>query len=293
MIETEDGTPTVGTVKMHIGAAGGPVRLPEGHPGHIVEMDGALRAVQQADRKLSEIPADLRSPLGRFLDDIADRSGGGPDDGAVGPPLYGSWPANKFAVAGTGRGWFAELNLDPRARVAAGLGAEVVRKEQEDLMTACWEQVGAVLKANSLLSRSRLSIEASTRFHARTLALLSPERLLAYASPLTDRTPFEGGTVRAAVGPTSLPDAVIDPATRRLTAPTGRFVRKAAGRSGLDAQAIGRQFVATLAAGTAAAGPTTFVPAGIAPPACRDPVTVSGGLVRPFADRPRRDTARR
>ena len=146
-------------------------------------------------------------------------------------------------------------------------------------MTACWEQVGAVLKANSLLSRSRLSIEASTRFHARTLALLSPERLLAYASPLTDRTPFEAGTVRAAVSPTSLPDAMIDPATRRLTAPTGRFVRKAAGRSGLDAQAIGRQFVATLAAGTAAVDPTTFVPAGIAPPTGRDPVTVPGGLV--------------
>jgi hypothetical protein len=278
-IESVDGTPTVGTVKMHIGAAGGPVDLPENDPNRIVQMDGALRALQQEDGKLSEVPAAVKTPLAGLLDDIADPSGSDPDDGAVGPPLYGSWHANRFKVSDLDRGWFAELNLDPRARVAAGLGAEVVRAEQEDLMTACWEQVGAVLKANSLLSRGRLSIEASTRFHSRTIDKMTAARLLIYAAPLSDRTPFRAGTVRATIATTSLPDAVVDPAARRLAAPTGRFVRKTAQRARLEAPTVGAKLVSVLAAGTESVDPTTFVPAGIAPPAGRDPVAAPGGLV--------------
>ena len=78
---------------MHIGAAGGPVDLPDGHPERIVEMDGALRAVQQRDGRLEDIPTALTTPLGELLDAIADPSGTDPDDGAVGPPLYGAWAA--------------------------------------------------------------------------------------------------------------------------------------------------------------------------------------------------------
>lgn len=271
-IETADGVPTVGTVKMHIGAPGGPVRLPDGHPKRIVLMDGALRSLQQDDGILSEIPTELRNPLARLLDDIADPSGTDPDDGAVGPPLYGSWPVNRFALAGLDRGWFAELNLDPRARVGAGLGGEVARAEQEDLLTACWQQVGAVLQANALLSRARLSIEASTRFHDRTIARLAPERVLSYAAPLSDRTPLAATTVKAAIGTTSLPDATVDPALRRLAAPTGRFVRKAARRASLDAGTVGSGLVARLAAGSKTVDPTSFVPAGVAPPEGAEPI---------------------
>lgn len=279
VVTSENGTPTVGTVKMHIGAAGGPVDLPAGHPQHVVQMDGALRALQQDDGKLADIPTAFRDPLGTLLDSIADPSGTDPDDGAVGPPLYGSWPANRFHVAGDTSGWFAEVNLDPRARVAAGLGAEVVRREQENLMTACWQQVGAVLKANALLSRARLSIEASTMFHAKTIARLSPERAITFAGPLTDRTPMGTGTVKAAVGPTSLPDAMLDPALRRLVAPTNRFVRKNAARLRIDPAATGARFVSALAAGTRAVDPTDFVPAGVAPPAGRVPTDLLDGTV--------------
>ena len=199
-----DGTPTVGTVKLHIGAAGGPVDLPDGHPERIVEMDGALRAVQQRDGRLEDIPTALTTPLGELLDAIADPSGSDPDDGAVGPPLYGAWAINRFGL-GAATGWFRELNLDPRTRVAAGLGAEVVRREQEDLMTACWEQVGSVLAANTLLSRAELSIQASTRLHLRSIARLAPARALTYAAPLSGRAPLGEATVRAAIAPTSLP----------------------------------------------------------------------------------------
>src|SRR6185503_17764261 len=136
--------------------------------------------------RLEDIPTALTTPLGELLDAIADPSGSDPDDGAVGPPLYGAWTINRFGVR-TATGWFRELNLDPRTRVAAGLGAEVVRREQEDLMTACWEQVGSVLAANTLLSRAELSIQASTRLHLRSIGRLAPARALTYAAPLSGR----------------------------------------------------------------------------------------------------------
>ena len=265
VIESEDGVPTVGTVKMHIGAAGGPVNLTPDHPDRVIEMDGALRALGQDDGVLAEVPTDLRQPLATLLDDIADPSGTDADDGAVGPPLYGAWPANRFHVGDLDDGWFAEVNVDPRARVAAGLGAEVVRREQESLMTACWQQVGAVLKANALLSRARLSIEASIRLHAKSLAVLPSAEVLTFASPLTGRTPMAGATVQAAIGPTSLPNASIDPAMRRFIAPTSRFMRKTGKALQTDPAVIGTALLGKLAAGTPAVDPTAFVPIGIAP----------------------------
>jgi hypothetical protein len=233
-------------------------------------MDGALRAVQQRDGRLEDVPPSLTRPLGELLDAIADPSGSDPDDGAVGPPLYGSWAANRFRVSDA-LGWFQELNLDPRTRVAAGLGAEVVRREQEDLMTACWEQVGAVLEANALLSRASLSIVASTRLHLRSIGRMAPERTLTFAAPLAARAPLGDATVRAAITPTSLPDTTVDPALRRLLAPTSRLVRKAVGRRP-GAAAVSARFVGKLAAGSMAVDPTDFTPAPLRPAAGSPPL---------------------
>ncbi|MET0145396.1 MAG: hypothetical protein ABW328_11525 [Ilumatobacteraceae bacterium] len=272
--EGTDGTPLAGTVKMHIGAAGGPVDLPDNDANRIVEMDGALRAVQQSDGTLAEIPTAFAQPLAELLDAIADPSGSDPDDGAVGPPLYGAWAANRFKVSDS-VGWFRELNLDPRTRVAAGLGTEVVRREQDDLLTACWSQVGAVLQANALLARATLSIKASARFHSRSIARLAPASTLTYAAPLTARAPMgdataDGVTVRAAMTPTSLPDASVDPALRRMLAPTSRFVRKTAAGTGpapaVSSVSVASSLVGKLAAGLDTVDPTDFVPAGVRPP---------------------------
>ena len=278
-IADENGVPSVGTVLMHIGDAGGAANLPADHDGRIVEMDGALRALQQKDGTLDDITDDLRTPLGTLLDDIADPSGSDADDGAVGPPLYGSWAANRFAVSGEKSGWFAELNLDPRARVAAGLGAEVMRRNQEDLMTAAWHQVGDVLTANALLSRGRLSIEASAFLHAKSLAKLPAERVLTYAAPLATRTLLGAVTVSAAITPTSLPAATIDPAMRRLVSPTARIVRKNALHTKTDLSSLSTGLVSKLARGSSLADPTGFTPSGVLPPAGRVPTKVAGGSI--------------
>ena len=137
-------------------------------------------------------------------------------------------------------------------------------------MTACWEQVGAVLKANALLSRAR-AVDRGVDPAAPALdRRLAPARALTYAAPLTGRAPLGAATVRAAIAPTTLPDAIVDPALRRLLAPTGRFVRKAAADRP-EAAAVGARFVDKLAAGSMAVDPTDFVPAGVMPPTAEPP----------------------
>ena len=45
--------------------------------------------------------------------------------------------------------WVRDANLDPRLRVAAGLGGEVVRQNQDRYVEEAWRQVGDVLGANA------------------------------------------------------------------------------------------------------------------------------------------------
>ena len=53
--------------------------------------------------------------------------------------------------------------------MAAGLGAAIVRKNQEDLMASAWDQVGKVEEANRRLRRAKLGRQATARGRARLL----------------------------------------------------------------------------------------------------------------------------
>ena len=66
-----------------------------------------------------------------------------------------------------------ELNLDPRFRVAAGFGTDVVQKNQEDYMDAAWGQVGDVIAANK---RIRLAQLAKAAASSGTASQLGPIR---------------------------------------------------------------------------------------------------------------------
>ena len=57
--------------------------------------------------------------------------------------------------------WLRDANLDPRLRVAAGLGGEVVRQNQDRYVEEAWRQVGDVLAANALRRRGEFSMAAT------------------------------------------------------------------------------------------------------------------------------------
>jgi hypothetical protein len=251
----------VGRVPMHIGSAQpGVVELPEGDPGAVVDMDGALRAPSGDDLRLDAVDRRIRDGLRAAVNAAAGQAAGRPAPLTVGPPVYGSWLANRHEVTDDGPAWLTELNLDPRSRVAAGTGTELVRRNQEDLMHAAWTQLADVRQANDRLNAARLSLEAARKLYARHLVPLPADRLVALAAPVHQRTLVGAVALPQAIRPTSLPDASVSPALRRLTSarrPLLRAVARRAGRSFTPA------ILARLAPGFAGVDPTRFVPDGL------------------------------
>ena len=72
--------------------------------------------------------AQLDAPARRLLEVTDDDT-----TGTLAPPLYGGRHVNQDLVEGD-PGWLAQLNTSIANRIAAGLGAEYVRVNQENLM---------------------------------------------------------------------------------------------------------------------------------------------------------------
>jgi hypothetical protein len=268
----------IGRVRMHVGAASPFLDLPPDAPDRFLDMDGALQAPAVArstaappvpEPSLAEVPARLVTGLqdvSRILADAADGKldGQAPgDDDALGPPVYDGVHARRTTVTDSDATWFREINTDPRCRVAAGLGSEVMRKFQEDIMEAAWQQVGDVLAVEAALSRARLSLEAAVRFRDRHLVPLTAGRFLQVTAPLADHTLLAGRTLPRAIDPTSFPGRTTDAAMRRYTAATGRVLSGVARRAGSDAarraaRRAGDRLVTSLAAGRADVDATRF-----------------------------------
>jgi hypothetical protein len=201
-------------------------------PGSTVVVRGAL-AAPPPDPPTPAIPQDQRvETVLRARVDEARATG------SVGPPLYGEWHRDVHAVPSDG--WLAEANAVAERRIAAGLGAAVVRANQEDLVQACWDQIGALRQANQLFNRALLSGHAAGRLASRHLDALPPGRAVQVTSSWHQRvTPEAAGdervTVAGTVASSSLPDAVLSPAYRRMTA-AGRPAARRAARAGLTRQ---------------------------------------------------------
>lgn len=88
------------------------------------------------------------------------------DDPIVTPPFYGKYHSGQQRVTVNGQ-WYNQLNLDPKYRVAAGLGSQVVQKEQESLMERAWRQYGEILAVNRQLRREQLSLALSKALYKK------------------------------------------------------------------------------------------------------------------------------
>ena len=215
---------------MYVGAAGPELPAKDaGDPAAYLVMDGALRAWQGSSARLDEVPVTSRprSTAARRRRRPGDVGSGGDHSRPRAAALRRGRCGN--TVPDDEPRWLRELNLDPRSRAAAGLGAELVRQNQEDFVQWCWEQVQEVLDANQLLSRTRLSLEALRRLHTRHFAPLPEDRLLAHRAA-AQPDPARFITITASIAGASLPDAAADPALRRLTSPQRPVLRTAMAR---------------------------------------------------------------
>lgn len=189
-------------------------------------------------------------------------------DPVITPPLYGRWPAHtsRLLVARDGttplphdRNWVHRLNLDPRFRIAANFGTQIVQARQEEFMAAAWAQVGDLVAVNNRIRAAQLACEVGLRLQdkhlgppppaprggiraravrqaprrpvGRSLALTAPAharvtvpvaRPSAFADPAG---PAEQVTAGFRVATSTIAAAPVSAAMRRMTRPGSRLMR--------------------------------------------------------------------
>ena len=191
-------------------------------------------------------------------------------DPLITAPLYGRWHARTQRLLSERDGtpaahpenWVHRLNLDPRFRVPAGFGADVVETNAESYMDDAWQQIGDVLAANLKIRRLHLAAVVASRWYDRHLVPLvaaAPERALTLTAPVHGRIVTGGATVAHQRAASLVPPVLTSTALRRAARPGGRLMR------GLpfDERITRRNLLERVNAGAVAAAPPKAVPSGV------------------------------
>ena len=210
---------TIGLRPMHIGVPGwGMPALLANASGSELGLEGALRT---PDTEPTVWPNEARvafqTALRNILNAPAEQALSGGESGLVGPPLYGQWYAKQRVVpAGSDPPqWFRELNMDPRSRVAAGLGTQVIRFEQEQLMASAWEQLARHEQDNQRLKRAQLSEAVGQVLSKKHFEPLPFSRFLQMTGPIHRKSLVNDALPLRASGASSSP--LVSAAFRRVT----------------------------------------------------------------------------
>ncbi len=185
--------------------------------------------------------ATLRQRLADADYDVSLLAGDAP---VVGPPVHGQLPVGATARAsalGTAAvpPWLSELNLDPRHRVAAGLGAEVVRRNQEHYLEQAWRQVGDVLAANRLRRRAEYSLGATRRLYDRWISRLDPADLVSVTAPVHAKVAVaRAETVVGRLRDSPVPPAAASVELRRFARARGALSQGTGWQAAADVRAV-------------------------------------------------------
>jgi hypothetical protein len=226
-------------------------------PGAMVELEGALQPIAMERAPFAAVPgATLVDQLERLLDLTSRLAAGDPpelvhpfhrpgetgaypadigDDPIVTPPIYGQHHALVGRLADVrgdaGRAWLRELNLDPRSRAVAGLGTEVVRTRQEELVERAWEQVAELEHVNQRLREAEMALAITESLHAKHIAAATPERAVALTAGLQARVLGASGaiTLRREIEGSKVPIALQTAAFKRISRPQRKWIRRLAG----------------------------------------------------------------
>lgn len=203
----------------------------------VMGLEGALRSPKEKPFPETWPPASppellkgLLEAVNRQFDQLQPGSGtnSGPDP-VISPPLYGRWHALQDSLQAGSPGWVNELNADPRLRVSAGFGSQVIQANQEDYMERAWQQVGDVLAANQKIRQFQVSILAGAAVYTRSFKTLDPDQKLALTAQVHSRVMGSPTTLAAEVKASRLPGAALKPAFQRITRPRGPLMRRVAG----------------------------------------------------------------
>lgn len=227
-VPSEAGSPLGGTRTVFSGRPGYYDDLDD--PTLTFEAEGALHHVD-FEREPPPIEQTVLTPrlettLTAVIEsDLPEAGADGPEreDPLVALPVYGRHFARPEAIAAdaTSTPWVHEVNLDPRLRLAAGVGARIVKRHQEPFMEKCWQQVGEIQRANRLRARLQLLTRINDVLADKRLSPLSSSVAGQITAPLLHavKTPFGGNrTMRADLRVRGVPDGEASPLVRRLAA---------------------------------------------------------------------------
>jgi hypothetical protein len=289
-----DMDPRVGIRDMDIAQPGFGVDSVTSPPDDAVGLEGALLAPTTTRKGLST-QSDFVPQVAPLLNAPAEAREAGSGDPLVAPPIYGCWHAQVDRVSAHDSNWVDSVNLDPRYRAAAGLGARVVRANQERYMRVAWDQIGDVLTVNQKIRRLQLATKAASAGYAKSFASLPRDRALSLAAPVFAKVLGSATTLAAQMKASRVPRAVASPALRKQLRPRGRLARQLfAANVRADATAHVLRGVATR---QISAAPPLRPPGG----AALDQVSISvanggtvdsgGGIARAAASRSRETAA--
>lgn len=175
--------------------------------------------------------------INKSADIVIENQEGDPDP-MITSPMYGRWHALQQRLLKDAFGnelnhtanpkdnWISKLNLDPRFRVAAGLGTKVIQKNQELYMNSAWEQVGEIVEANTKIRLAQMAKEVSESWYARHLLPLFPEKSIVFVAPVHRRVIYKNLTVAKQIEESVVPSVLFSGVFRSIVRPRGAFMKR-------------------------------------------------------------------
>ncbi|MDH4276770.1 MAG: hypothetical protein OEW83_01670, partial [Acidimicrobiia bacterium] len=156
-------------------------------------------------------------------------------DPVVTVPFHGAYALGRHTVPD--EGWAREVNVEPIWRAAAGLGALVVRRNQERFMAMAWQQAGELRETNRQLSFARLQSEVGRTVKSRVDKLDSHQRVALTWHQLSFLRDDDGEPPRVLLTDSTIPSALVTTAYQRVMRPSG-IVTKAAAKRVVDVATV-------------------------------------------------------
>ncbi|MFK7757135.1 MAG: hypothetical protein AB8B53_09415, partial [Flavobacteriales bacterium] len=136
----------------------------------VLEFEGALVAPGFTSAPFLEEPQneEFVIDLGEYVNSgVQEGSEADNPDPTVVAPAFGKWITENDELDVTDplalQRWYEQLNLDPRNRLVAGLGAEIVKENQEEFMRESWDQIAEINRANQQIREAKLIGKAGDR----------------------------------------------------------------------------------------------------------------------------------
>lgn len=203
--------------------------LPASDRQDVIGLEGALRSPSAQSRpKTIDTSKPFFHDLATILNFPAElqAQSNNSSDPVVTPPIYGENHALKHTVDVTASGWLNQLNRDPRDRVPAGFGTNVVKKNQEDYVARAWAQVKKVLDANRRILFTIFSMESMQALHTNFVSVLKPAQMLTIFAPVMKKVKGSPTTLHHQLSNSTLPPAAMDTALRRMIRPRGAYGKR-------------------------------------------------------------------